>query len=244
MARSHAKILASIWTDPDWTMLSGAAQRAYLLVLSQPKLSLVGVIDYMPTRWAGYAADTTPEDFDDAVDELEQARFVLVDRLTSEIAVRSFARHDLSLKPNINQLKGVWSAWQAVSSRRLRHELTHELPEHLWDEKRCPPPKRALELRSQCLAAAVSVDNAHRALGPVDNCLSPQVSPVETNRRDDPLKRTVAGCRLPQPSTPDPQPSPPDRRDEPSVDNLLPRSELAAAAHTTRQHLRSTGAEA
>jgi hypothetical protein len=219
MARSHAKILASIWTDPDWIALNSGPQRAYLLVLSQPKLSLVGVIDYMPTRWSGFAADTTPADFDAAVDELERARFVLVDRATSEIAVRSFARHDLPPRPNINLLKGVWSAWSAVTSGRLRHEIAHELPDHLWSEKRCPPPKTAIEMRSSTLSTVSLVDNPQVGCVPVDNGASVQVNTVETGRSNGPSEQVVVTTVYRQPSTVDPQPSPPSRSNEPSVEN-------------------------
>lgn len=201
MARSHARLLAAIWSDPDWLALSSNAQRLYVLVLSQPKLSLVGAIDYLPNRWAQYATDTTIDDIETAVDELADARFVLVDRNTCELAIRSFARHDLPSNPNVNVIKGVWSAWSAVSSPRLRAEIARCLPQHLFDQKRVPPPPDITE--------------------------SQQVTPVETDRSDEPSQR-------PDPTIPLPSTvlrPPPAAAVEPSERVIVDAIELLTARH-------------
>lgn len=205
MARAHANLLTSRWADDDWRGLTASAQRVYDLVLTQAKLSLAGAIDYLPGRWASLAADTTIDDIDAAVDELAAARFVFVDRSTHELAVRTFTKHDLPARPNINQLKGVWSAWAAVTSARLRHELVLEFPDNLWTDRRCPPPAEALRMRDP------DPDPGPLDPEPVDNengvetHPSMQVAPVETTRRDEPSEQPVATYR--QPLTPNRQPS-------------------------------------
>lgn len=45
MARSHGKILVGVWIDPDFVDLTPMEQWAYFMLLSQPKLNLVGCID-------------------------------------------------------------------------------------------------------------------------------------------------------------------------------------------------------
>ena len=52
MARDHARVLVSIWGDDDWRDLPAAAQRIYIVALSQPGLSYAGVTPYLPGRWA------------------------------------------------------------------------------------------------------------------------------------------------------------------------------------------------
>jgi len=94
MARTESRIKCAIWLDEDFRALTAAAQRAYFLVISQPTISLCGVTAYTPGRWAGFSSDETAERVDAALSELERARFVVVDRHTQEVWVRTFLRHD------------------------------------------------------------------------------------------------------------------------------------------------------
>ena len=59
MARSYAKLLTSIWRNDDYLRLGAAAQRMYVLLLSQPDLSPVGVLTVAERRLADLAPDTT-----------------------------------------------------------------------------------------------------------------------------------------------------------------------------------------
>lgn len=148
MARHNAKILASIWSDPDFVACTAGAQRMFFLVLSQTKLTLVGGLDYRPAKWSQLASDTTREDVDKAVDELHAARFLVVDRDTEEVLVRTFTRHDIPAgRMNINLLKGIWSAWQGLQSTNLRFAAVDNMPEHLWTDARLIPPPEAVRLR-------------------------------------------------------------------------------------------------
>lgn len=94
MARTESRTKTAIWTDPDFRLLSRAAQRFYWLLYSQSTISLCGVVAYTPKRWAGYASDETLGTIEAALDELEHARYVVVDRDTEEVWVRTFVRHD------------------------------------------------------------------------------------------------------------------------------------------------------
>lgn len=150
MARAHGKILSTIWDDPDWLARTAAAQRCYFLLVSHPRLSLVGRLDYRPSRLARYAADTTPDSIEDAVKELEASRFVLVDRDTEEIVVRTIVRHDLPPhRRNENMLKGLWRAWEAIESRQLRALVVENIPDSLWEDRRCQPHPEARAIRDQ-----------------------------------------------------------------------------------------------
>lgn len=130
MARTHGKVLAEIWRNPDFTGMTIHAQWLYMLLLSQPKLSLAGCIDRMPARWARLAPGATAADIEAWLDELASAEFVVIDHDTDEVLIRSFTRHDVSTT-NRNLRKGVWSAWAAIQSEHLRHVAAHNMPAQL-----------------------------------------------------------------------------------------------------------------
>jgi hypothetical protein len=132
MARSHGKLKCSIWQDPEFVALPPRCQWAFMLILSQPKLSLVGCLDYMPRRWAKLAEGMTVDALEAAVERLEDAGFVCVDRDTDELLVRSFTRHDGINAGNSKLLKGVWGAWTAVESARLRKVAVDNMPAELF----------------------------------------------------------------------------------------------------------------
>lgn len=151
MARAHAHILTAIWSDPDWIALSQNAQHTYLLLLSQSKLNMVGLLDCLPSRWARLAADCDLASVEAALDELEASRFVLVDHDTDELLVRSLVRHDTASRSdkvaNPRVLKALWSAWDAIESRQLRAAVLYEIPAGVWDSPKVQPPAEAKSSR-------------------------------------------------------------------------------------------------
>lgn len=135
MARSHGKILASAWRDDDWLKLTGNAQRVYLLLLSQPKMTLCGVLDMAERRWARMASDTSVSDINAALLELSDAGFIISDGVTEELAIRTFAKHDINAgRMNSNLAKGFWRAWDGIESDALRELILAEIPDDLWDK--------------------------------------------------------------------------------------------------------------
>lgn len=146
MARNYAQVRCSIWHDPDFAALSPGAQRMYLLILSQPKLSICGVVDYLPERWARLGRGMTAADVELLVSELADARFVLVDREHAEVAVRSFVRND-GFAGRWQMVSAMWAAWEAVSSPRLREQLVREMPDDVWSHDKAKAPAMALAIR-------------------------------------------------------------------------------------------------
>jgi hypothetical protein len=143
VARTRASLTCSIWQDDDWRKLEPEAQRVYLLLLSQPKLTLAGCLDYMPARWATFATGGTEAEIQQAVDDLERGRFVSVDYTTQELVIRTFVRHDVGATANKNTVKGMWSAWAAVLSAQLRSLVLEHVPEELWADA----PSEAVAMR-------------------------------------------------------------------------------------------------
>lgn len=133
MARSHAKVLCSIWQDPSWCALKPREQWAFTMLLSQPKLSLVGCLDYMPGRWVKYAAGLTEEQVVGMFDGLERAGYVCVDHDTFEILVRTFTVHDGIPIANERLRKGLWGAYAQVGSPLLRKVAVDNMPDEFFD---------------------------------------------------------------------------------------------------------------
>lgn len=148
MARQHARLLTAIWSDPDWTSRTTLAQHTFMLLLSQPKLSIVGVMDLLPTRWARLSSDSTPATIGAGIDELEARRYVLVDRNTDELLIRTLVRYDLpSGRLSAPVLKGIWTAWAGVESLRLRDEIVRNLPADVWKNDTVRPHPLAEQMR-------------------------------------------------------------------------------------------------
>ena len=95
MARTEARIKTSIWTHDDvFLSLPSSAQRLYLLLCSQSTVNLCGVIALTPGRWARMASDTTIASIEADLEVLESRDFVIIDRETQEVFVRTLMKHD------------------------------------------------------------------------------------------------------------------------------------------------------
>src|SRR5690606_39501908 len=81
MARSHGRIMASIWSDPDFIAMRATAQRMFMFLLSQPDLSHAGLVPMRVNRWAKKAEDTTPKAIRSELDYLAERDFVVVDEI-------------------------------------------------------------------------------------------------------------------------------------------------------------------
>lgn len=133
MARDHARFKTSIWrTDPDWPKLDQGAQHLYMMLASHPDLSYCGVISYLPGRWIDLADGLTESKLKASVRKLERSRYVVVDRKTHELLVRSFMRHDQILARR-NMGNACCRALGTVHSGVIRDSVLHELA-RLWLE--------------------------------------------------------------------------------------------------------------
>lgn len=132
MARSHARLKTSIHRDQDFLERTPEAKLTYLILLSDPRLTIAGVMELADRRWArttGYDLDTLTA----ALTELEEHGYIVVDSNTDEMLIRTLAKHDLDPnRVNVNLAKGWWGAWGVVESPILRSEILHGMDEDLW----------------------------------------------------------------------------------------------------------------
>lgn len=125
MARSHARVLVSIWTDEDFRSLSRDAQHLYFTLLSQPSLNYCGVLAHTPGRWARLCGDADATVTEAALTELAERDFVTVDADTEEVWVRSFVRHN-SILGSGHVEKAMWAAHRTILSEVIKARFDAE----------------------------------------------------------------------------------------------------------------------
>lgn len=133
MPRTHGRIMASIWNDPDFVGLPPGPQRLYMFILSQPDLSHAGLVPLRVGRWAKKVAGGTRESIEAEIALLEHARFVLADYDTEELLVRTFVRNDGVYKQPKVMLRMREDARQ-IESAELRIAFRAELDRLPLDE--------------------------------------------------------------------------------------------------------------
>lgn len=146
--RNHATLTTGGLNDDDWRSLPVGPQWLYVALLRQPRLTLAGQLDYMPSRWTGSAAGVEVWHVLDWLHDLRVGRFVVVDEATDELIIRSFTVHDL--KPgrmSLPVIKGFWNAYCAVMSPVLRQIIIEVIPSVLWTKVSPHAPPEAHDFR-------------------------------------------------------------------------------------------------
>ncbi|KZM75784.1 hypothetical protein [Nocardia terpenica] len=126
MPREYAAVRLDIWADEDFKTLSPAAQHLYFVLLTDPKLSKVGVTDWRPIRLVARARGWTLEDICEAAVELAERLYIVIDEATEEVLIRTFVKHDGVLKQP-NAAVTMANDYAAVSSDPIRAVFIHEL---------------------------------------------------------------------------------------------------------------------
>jgi hypothetical protein len=122
----HARIKRTIWRDDEFRTLSVEAQWAYQRLLSDPNCGQAGVLALTRKRWVSSASGMTFERLDAALDELQEAGFIVLDWDYEEVLIRTYIRNnDIASQPNI--LKAALRQAARVESPLLRAALAVEL---------------------------------------------------------------------------------------------------------------------
>lgn len=126
MARSFAQLQLRIWVDDEWTALTIEAQHLYKLLLSQEDCGPSGLIPLRPRRWSKLSANGSVEKAMAALDELDDAGFIVMDQETAEVLVRTFVRNGENYK-HVRLLRTALNQAERVESPRIRSALGQEL---------------------------------------------------------------------------------------------------------------------
>lgn len=126
MARKHAQIRVDIWGIGEFRGLGVDAQLLYIRILTDPKLSFVGKLDWRPGKIQQSASDWDAERFWGAAEELAQKHYVVVDAESEEVIIRSFVRNDHVLKQPKVAIAAT-NDYLDIGSDTLRSALVWEL---------------------------------------------------------------------------------------------------------------------
>lgn len=134
MARDHARMQTALWgPESDFRTLTMEAQWAYQMLCQQDALTYAGVLDYRPGRLSVLAKNSTPRKIEHAIEQLRQARYVVLDQVTEELVVRSYVRHD-GVMDRVNMGKAVGRALAKVVSTEIHTVIITELARLYTDE--------------------------------------------------------------------------------------------------------------
>lgn len=138
MSRTFGAIYSDIWKPgSDFRELPEAAQRAFMLLVSQSNVSPCGVLEMTVGRWSQMASNTTPVGIRRSIKVLQSARYVVVDDDTEELLIRSFIKWDKGYK-HAKRLLGMRKSLGGISSPLIMDAIDAELGRlgiaHLFNE--------------------------------------------------------------------------------------------------------------
>jgi len=209
MARSYARIITAIWRNPAFRALDPMSQWLYVLLVTQPDISAVGMLPLTLRRWASLAVDCPMELVTRALDTLSARRFVTVDEATEEVLVRSFVRWDGGYT-NRKRLPVIHRSALEVASAELRSVLRFEL-DRLGVEV-----DGLSDRASDSASASFAGEFPHSADDPESSSEFPQVDRLSDSASDTAsdvpslFEGVVGGYvsgEVPQPTTHNPPPS-------------------------------------
>jgi hypothetical protein len=215
MARRFAQLGTGLWSEPSIRSHKRDAQRAYLLVYTQPELSRCGVLPFRLRRLAALAHDDTPKSLRKAMAALETTRHLIVDEDAEELLVRTYVRHDgLLAQPQV--VAAMVQDYDLIESSTIRTAFLAEL-RRIWDLPDLPANERKglllafgehetdryLDKIGQALAPAMDAAITAGSVAPFDPA-SPLGCPPPWSQGG---RKAHAGARAPSPA-PAPAPSP------------------------------------
>jgi hypothetical protein len=126
MARTYGAVYLDIWRDKDFRALTHTEQYLYWALIFQLQLNGVGLLDYIPSRWAEATSDMTTADVEVTIKSLIAKRYVVHDPTTHELLVRTYVRNSKVWKMP-KAFAGVIPAAAQIQSSKLRRALLADL---------------------------------------------------------------------------------------------------------------------
>lgn len=127
-ARRYGRLPVTIGSEMADAGLSPFARLLYQSLECQLKMNACGLIELQERRWM---RDTGLDagQLDDALAELDQAGWALIDHDTFEVLATRHVRDDIQTS-NPKTVAGVWNAIDRIESSRLRQAAIDHLPDH------------------------------------------------------------------------------------------------------------------
>jgi hypothetical protein len=140
MANTRFYLDANVWTTAYAADLTLEEHGMYTLLGSQKMLSLCGVLHYSPKRLAKLTRGATVESVERVIAGLEALRYVVIDRDTDELIIRTFVKNSGCLNmPKV--ATGMTRQFDQIASPVLRSIVLDQMIEALADPTRKLDPK-------------------------------------------------------------------------------------------------------
>lgn len=156
MPRSYGRVATSIWRDKDFRNLTPEARFTYTMLFGQPNISAAGVLELTVTRWAGHTGYPLPV-LRDALAELVEQGYVVIDEDAEELLIRSFVKWDGGANNDLRR-KAIADAANVVASDELRAAIAVELDRIGVPHALTRPPVDPIEARRVVVTLGESVD--------------------------------------------------------------------------------------
>lgn len=126
MTTYYRRLPSALWSRPTFKDLGHTTQLVYLLIWTHPDVTTAGTLDYHPARLAAFTGDLTTQDIEQAIDTLEEADMIAVDRDTEELAILTWWEDT----PTVRQtyvMKNAITRLHALASARVSHAVAQRL---------------------------------------------------------------------------------------------------------------------
>lgn len=147
MPRNYGRTSTSIWRDKDFLKRTPEARFVYTMLFNQANITACGVLELTVTRWArntGYSVAVVEE----ALNELEDHDYVVVDGDTEELLIRSFVKWDGGAGNDLRR-RAIRDSASTVGSDRLRAAIAHQLDKMGVEHGLEIPPQGPIEALSE-----------------------------------------------------------------------------------------------
>lgn len=125
--RPFAKFYRAIWADDEFKSLDSGPQRMFMLLLSQPTITLAGTMPLQVNKWSRLATDTPSELLREHLAALTERCFVVVDEDTEELLIRTVMKNDTLWNRSPKTQLGVLRHCLKVESPLIRLTLADEI---------------------------------------------------------------------------------------------------------------------
>lgn len=122
MTTYYRRLPSALWSRPTFKDLGHTTQLVYLLIWTHPDVTTAGTLDYHPARLAAFTGDLTIDDIEQAVDKLQDAGMIAVDRDTEELAILTWWEDT----PTVRQtyvMKNAILKLHSLSSAQVSHAV-------------------------------------------------------------------------------------------------------------------------
>jgi hypothetical protein len=119
MARSYATIDCGLAEDEDFAALSVGAKAIYHHLIEQRTILACGLLDLTLRRWANKLNATDRPHLAEWLNELQAADYILIDKDTEELLIRTFVKWDGGHKHKLRRMAVIESARMILSKRLL-----------------------------------------------------------------------------------------------------------------------------